>query len=492
MDRLVQQLGDWKGFRALVLGDLMVDEQVYGDAERLSGDAPVPVLRVKRIDRRLGGAANVCELLRALGGEVAVIGVVGQDEAADTMRGLLHESGVACDRLVTDADRPTTRKQNLIGLAQQRHPQKMFRLDHESREPLPPALREAVLDSFRAALTECDFVIIEDYAKGVCTEQVCRAAIDAAKAAGKPVYVDPARTGNYAAYRGCTAITPNRTEAEAATGLMTDPDGDPSLNGRVSAKLREELGCEAVVLTLDRHGALLHRDEPTLIPTQARGVYDVTGAGDQFVATLAAGRFNGLEWTDAVRLANAASGLQVESFGIVPIPIGAVHRHLLQQTSGFDGKMVERSDLADEVKLRRRRGERMVFTNGCFDVLHSGHVALLEQAAMFGDFLIVAINDDSSVARLKGPGRPVNSQTDRARVLAALQSVGAVTVFGEDTPMALIDLLRPEVLVKGGDYDRSQVVGADLVDSYGGRVEIIPLVDGKSTTDTIERMRASQ
>ena len=490
MDRLVQSLGSWRGFRALVLGDLMLDEQVFGDAERLSGDAPVPVLRVRETRQRLGGAANVCELLRSLGGEVTVIGVVGSDDAASTMKGLLESSGVACDRLVVDADRPTTRKQNLIGLAQQRHPQKMFRVDHESRKPLAPQQQKELIDSFHAALPETDFVIIEDYAKGVCSEHVCREAIDAATAAGVPVYVDPARTGDYAAYRGCTAITPNRTEAEAATGMLTDPEGDAAANGRVSASLRELLSCETVILTLDRHGALLHHDggEPELISTLARSVYDVTGAGDQFVATLAAGRHNGLGWPEAVRLANAASGLQVESFGIVPVTIANVHRHLLSQTSEQVAKVLERDAALDEVRLRKRRGERIVFTNGCFDLMHSGHVTLLERAATFGDYLVVAINDDASVARLKGAGRPVNSQADRARVLAALQVVDAVVVFSEDTPTELLDALRPDVLVKGGDYDRSQVVGADLVDSYGGEVQIVPLVEGKSTTSTIERM----
>ncbi len=492
---LLEHLDAWRPFRALVLGDFMLDELVYGDAERLSADAPVPVLHVRRVERNPGGAANLCRALRALGGGVTAFGVVGADEPGEHLRAALAAEGIDTSGLLADSTgRPTTVKCNLVGLAQQRHPQKMFRVDYESREPLAAGLSEELLTGVRAALAGVNVVCIEDYAKGVCTPWLCAAMIAAAQAAGVPVFVDPAKRTDYAMYRGCTTITPNRNEAEHATGLTTQPDGETAHNADLARALQTQLGCEAVVLTLDRHGALLleRGAEPEAIPTRARQVYDVTGAGDVFLAGLAAGRANGMAWREAVRLANVAAGLEVEAFGAVPIPIERVHQQVLAESAAEHGKLRTLEQLLIEARAWRREGKRIVFTNGCFDVLHAGHVSLLDRAASHGDVLVVAINTDATVRTLKGESRPVNTEIDRARVLSGLGAVDRVVLFAEPTPAELIEALGPDVLVKGDEYAVEQIPGAQSVLARGGEVVRLPMVEGKSTTATVARIQAGR
>lgn len=494
MDRLLQHLADWQPFSALVVGDFMLDQLVKGDAERLSPDAPVPILNVRSSEDRPGGAANVCMDLVALHASVEGFGVTGADDYCGRLLESLVRERVGASGLIADPSRPTTVKQNLIGLAQARHPQKMFRVDYESREPLSGKVVDHLLDAFTKALPKADVVCLEDYDKGVCTEEVCREVIARSRKAGKPVLVDPARIESYRKYRGATVITPNRTEAETATGDKTDASADPTHNARLAAQLLGELELEAVVLTLDKHGALLleRGGEPLAIPTLARQVYDVTGAGDMFLAGLAAARANKADWPDAVRFANAAAGLEVEVFGVQPIPLARIHHAILQQASS--SKVRTLPQLMVELEARRKSSAasntpfRVVFTNGCFDVAHMGHVSLLRQAAGEGDFLIVGLNSDDSVRRLKGDGRPVNPQQDRAGLLGAFEDVDAVVIFDEDTPETLISKVRPDTLVKGGDYTKDQVVGANLVESYGGRVVVVDLVPGRSTTATIQRL----
>jgi D-beta-D-heptose 7-phosphate kinase/D-beta-D-heptose 1-phosphate adenosyltransferase len=491
MDQLLQHLADWRSFHAVVVGDFMLDQLLFGDAERLSPDAPVPVLRVTRQEDRPGGSANLCLNLMALRGRVTALGVVGQDQEAVLLRTALLQQGVDAGGLVTDPNRPTTVKRNLIGLAQGRHAQKMFRVDFESRDPIPGVITDRILQALDQSLKRCDVVCLEDYNKGVCTPELCEAVIDKARRAGKPVLVDPAGITDYRKYRGCTAITPNRTEAERATGKRTS-ESSPEHNADLARELMEMLACEAVVLTLDKQGALLLLSDSSAavpVPTVAREVYDVTGAGDMFLAGLAAARSNGIPWTDSVRVANAAAGLEVEVFGVQPIPFEKIHSEILNEHASRHGKVRTADELMVQVRAARRAGKRVVFTNGCFDVLHLGHLTLLERAAKFGDFLVVALNDDHSVRRLKGPERPWNDQESRARMIAGLGMVDAVVLFHDDTPEKLITQLLPDILVKGGDYTRDQVVGAKVVEQAGGRVEIVPLVEGMSSTATIARIR---
>lgn len=492
MDPLLEAMSAWKPFSALVVGDFMLDQMVHGSAERLSADAPVPVLHVTQVEDRPGGAANVCLDLIALRGSVHALGVVGEDDHATRLRRSLADQGVDVSGLVSDPSRPTTVKQNLIGLAQGRHPQKMFRLDFESRAPAPESVRRAMLAHVDRLLPTVDCVCLEDYDKGVCTPELCVEIMTRAAAAGRPVFVDPARVRDYAKYRGATAITPNRTEAEEATGLPTCDGASLDVNGKVASSLLDRLALQAAVLTLDRHGALLleRGGTPQPVPTQARKVYDVTGAGDMFLAALAAARCNGLSWLDSVRFANAAAGLEVEVFGVQPIPLERIHHALLLLAAPIDGKRRTLAQMLVTASALRREGKRVVFTNGCFDMLHAGHVKLLDRARAAGDFLVVGLNSDESVRRIKGPGRPINGLDDRARVLGALGSVDAVVPFDEDTPIELIRALRPDTLVKGADYTKERVVGAHLVEGWGGRVLLVDLEPGKSTTGTLERLRA--
>ncbi|MGD9690505.1 MAG: D-glycero-beta-D-manno-heptose 1-phosphate adenylyltransferase [Phycisphaerales bacterium] len=489
---LLDHLAAWKPIRALVVGDFMLDRLSFGNADRLSNDAPVPVLHVQRTEERPGGSANVALDLAAMHARVRALGVVGDDRDGQELRRLLAAAGIDASAMVTDPTRPTTVKQSLIGLAQHRHPQKMFRLDYESSEPLNEACVARLLTAFESALPAIDVVCIEDYNKGVCTHAVCRGVIERARRAGKPVLVDPAAISDYSKYRGATAITPNRLEAQRAASVKPADDAPPEAYGEAALRLLEQHELDAVVITLDRHGALLlEREGPArVIPTVARRVYDVTGAGDMVLAALAAARGNAIPWPEAVKFANAAAGLEVEEFGVVPIALERIHADVLQRERATRGKLRTPAELAVEVAAARARGRTIVFTNGCFDVLHAGHVSLLRRAAELGGFLIVAVNDDDSVRRLKGPDRPVYPIGDRAQLLGELECVDAVVAFGEDTPEQVIRQVRPDVLVKGAQYAIDSIPGAAFVQSTGGRVELLEVVEGRSTTRTLEKIRA--
>ena len=501
MSKLMEQLASWRPFRALIVGDFMLDQLEYGHADRLSNDAPVPVLHVQRVEERPGGAANVALDLAAMRAAVHAFGVVGEDGHGDTLRSLLDRSGISPKGLVADSSRPTTRKKSLVGLAQHRHAQKMFRLDYESTSPIDPRTAEAVVAALVRALRAggggTDVVCIEDYNKGVCTPQVCQAVIAACKKAGVPVFVDPAPIADYSKYAGCSAITPNRSEAQRATGIQVSDDAPAEGFAPVAAALCDQLGLDAAVITLDRQGALLleARGEARVVPTLARRVYDVTGAGDMVLAALAAARANSIDWYDAVRFANAAAGLEIEEFGVVPIPLERIHADLLSRERTTRGKFRELDELLVElaavrsVKGASGKPASVVFANGCFDVLHAGHVSLLRRAAALGDFLVVAINTDESVRKLKGPDRPVYTLADRAQLLGELECVGAVIAFADETPERLVRAIRPDVLVKGAQYEKAAIPGAAFVESIGGRVELLSVVEGRSTTTTLRRIR---
>jgi len=489
-DRLVNLLDTWRAPKIVVAGDFMLDRYIYGDADRLSPDAPVPVLAARRVEQMGGGASNVCADLAALQCRVSAVGVVGRDETGRDLRNVLTEAGCNTAGLVSDRLRPTTVKMNLVGLAQHRHPQKMFRLDDESTSPLAADTAAALLVRLERALRGAAALCLEDYNKGVLAPKICTAMIRLARRAKVPVFVDPAPISQYAKYRGATCITPNRNEASLATGTrFGDTLRRPVLRA-MSSKLIKELRLESCAITLDKHGLFVAtRDGPsTLVPTKAREVYDVTGAGDVVVASIAAARANGAAWPLAAELANVAAGLAVEQFGAIPIELDDVLLNVLEDRGKSLGKQRQSDQLATEIAAHRRRGKRIVFTNGCFDILHAGHVAFLREARACGDLLVVGLNSDDSIRRLKGPQRPVNRLDDRLLVLSELSSVDYVTVFGGNTPLKLIRATRPDVLVKGAGYKRHEVVGGDFVESYGGRVHLVRLVKGRSTTNIIGKI----
>ena len=488
-DDLIQLLDAWRPRRVMVVGDFMADRYVYGHAQRLSPDAPVPVLAAQKQELKPGGAANVALALRALRCEVDCLGVVGKDEMAGALRGALDDAGCHSAGLIADDARPTTVKHNFIGLAQHRHPQKMFRVDEESNAPVAKAVTDKLLRLAERGLKKADVLCLEDYNKGVLTEALCQGLIKLAKKAGVPVLVDPAAIEDYSKYRGATCITPNRYEAALATGSDAQASDEKSLV-TLGRKLIRALSLDTLVLTLDKQGILLQQkgDKPLFVPTRAREVYDVTGAGDTVLAMLAAALANDAGWVHAAELANVAAGLEVEKFGAVPVDLDEVLLDVLASNHQPHGKLRTLDQLATELAAHKRQGRTIAFTNGCFDILHAGHVGYLRAAAAEGDLLVVAVNSDKSIRKLKGPDRPVNHEADRVMVLSALESVDYVVVFDTDTPKPLLRKLKPDVLVKGDEYTREQVVGYEIVESYGGRIARVPMVKGRSTTNIIRKL----
>jgi D-beta-D-heptose 7-phosphate kinase/D-beta-D-heptose 1-phosphate adenosyltransferase len=468
----------------LVLGDMILDRYVSGHAARLSPEAPIPVLRPRSTHATLGGAANVALNIATLGGRALLCGVVGDDAAGAEMARLLRDQPRIRASLVTVAGRPTTAKTRfMVG------PHQLMRLDEETTEPVDDVTAEAVLGGFQAALAEADIVVLSDYAKGVLCDAVLADALARAKAAGKRVIADPKRA-DFAAYSGADVLTPNELEARAATGFDAAEDAGAERAGR--AALDATQGDAVLVSRSERGLTLVCRDGPVLhVPTRAREVADVSGAGDTLVAALAVALATGAALPAAAVLANIAAGISVGKQGTATVAapelLGVLH---LRDLVATDGKIAEPSAAAARVAEWHKAGLKVGFANGCFDLIHPGHVRLLTEARAGCDRLIVALNTDESVRRLKGPSRPVQSETARATVMASLAPVDMVVLFAEDTPLEMIARLRPDVLVKGSDYTVETVVGADLVTGWGGRVLLVDLREGFSTTGTIQRMTA--
>jgi len=467
--------------RILLVGDMILDRYQYGSTERVSPEAPIVVLAATREEHLLGGCGNVAANLAALGAQVRCVSVVGRDEAAARVRQLLGAAGIDAGDLVTDDSRPTIRKTRVVSQSQQ-----LLRIDEEQVRPLDAGIERALLERIEAHLHGVDIVVVSDYGKGVLTdkvlERVCRAR------GGPRVLVDP-KGRSYGRYRGAHIITPNKLEAETATGIALDgPDGIR----RAALELCRIADLHAAVITLGAKGMYCCLADGSLewsIPAVARSVYDVTGAGDTVLAVMAFTLAAGAELDDAMRLATLAAGIVVQRVGVVAVTPVEIER-ALHDTVSSGSKLLSRADLAGRVLLERRAGRRVVFTNGCFDVLHVGHLQYLQEARSLGDLLVVAVNADESVRRLKGDGRPVNRQQDRAALLAGLECVSFVTVFEEDTPLELIRALSPDVLVKGADWKDKGVVGADWVESHGGKVVLAAVKDGYSTTNTLARIAA--
>jgi D-beta-D-heptose 7-phosphate kinase / D-beta-D-heptose 1-phosphate adenosyltransferase len=477
--------------RVLVVGDLMLDRYVWGDAARISQEAPVILLHADRREERLGGASSVATMLRALGADVALVGVLGADADAARARQILDDLGVEQDAVLTDAARPTTVKERIIGRAQHKHPQQMIRVDYETRAAVTGEVERALVERVAAAARRADVVLVSDYDKGVCTPAVLAATAAAAKAGGRRVIADPTRGGDYGKYRGCSAITPNRLEAGLAVGrdLRTGADALAA-----AAELCAALDLEAAIVTLDKDGmALAGRDGARgIFPTRPRQVYDITGAGDMVLSVLGLALAGGADYADAIRLANVAGGLEVEKIGVATVTREEILHDLGAAADGGGlVKVLPLRDLLARLADRRRAGHRVAFTNGCFDVLHAGHVQYLQEARAQADLLVVGLNTDASVRALKGPSRPVNPLEARAFVLAGLQAVDYVTSFDAPTPAELIRAVRPDVLVKGADYRKGEIVGAEFVEGHGGRVHLAALRDGFSTTTLVQRLRGS-
>lgn len=474
--------------KVLVIGDFMLDVYIYGDALRISPEAPVPVLKVTRTEHSCGGAASVAADLAALGAVPVCLGFIGNDPNAEILKKMLTELGADITALLTVTDRPTISKQRLIGLAQHRHQQQLFRMDEESTEPLSENQYEEVLKNFKDKLQQADIVCLQDYNKGLLNPSLCQQMIQLAAQSNKKTLVDPSLAGDFSKYAGATLITPNRQETSVAVGFDLKTADDAA---RAAQSLIEKLKLEAVVITLDKEGAYLKTEsEDEIIPTRPRNVYDVTGAGDMVLATLAMTLAAGCDYKTAVKLCNIASGIEVEKFGVATVTIDEIVNEIVSENRAKGGKVRQTDSLVDELAWHRRQKETIVFTNGCFDVVHRGHIEFLKFCKSHGDIVVVGLNSDRSTKAIKGPGRPINNQHDRAAVLAALETVDYITIFDEADPLNLIKKVKPDILVKGRDWAQKGVVGSDFVKSYGGRVVLAPLVEGKSSTTIIERIKS--
>ena len=472
------------GVRVVVAGDVMLDRFLYGTVERISPEGPIPVLRVEREAAMLGGAGNVLRNLAALGVAVEFLAVVGDDAAGREVQALAQEAAGAGCHLLVEAARPTTIKERYIAAGQQ-----LLRADRDPNGAIGAGTAAALLAAATAALEGAGALVLSDYGKGVLEPETLAALIAAARAAGCPVVVDP-KGRDYGIYRGATLVTPNRRELEEASGLPTSSDQEVA---RAAREIIDSCGIEAVLATRGSDGLTLLGPGGTgkhlHLPTEAREVFDVSGAGDTVAAAVAAALAAGLGLEAAARLANAAAGIVVGKLGTAVVR----PEELLQALHASDllaaeAKVVGLDALLARAERWRGAGLRLGFTNGCFDLLHPGHVSLLAQARAACDRLIVGLNSDASTRRLKGAGRPIQSEAARAAVLASLASVDLVVIFGEDTPLELIEALKPDVLVKGADYTRDEVVGADLVERHGGKLILVELAPGHSTSDTIGRM----
>jgi D-beta-D-heptose 7-phosphate kinase/D-beta-D-heptose 1-phosphate adenosyltransferase len=472
----------------LLVGDFMLDSYVYGDALRISPEAPVPVLKVVKREYNCGGAGSVAVDLAALGAKPVCLGVIGNDTDGTTLARMLTDAGADVANLLVLDDRPTISKQRLIGLAQHRHRQQMIRIDEEVTEPLEKKYCDEFIRVFNSKLPAADIVCLQDYNKGVLAPDLCRELIRLARTAGKKVLVDPSPITDYSKYAGATLITPNRTEASLAVGFAIETADKAREAANILAK---QLDLDAVVITLDKEGAWLKTDSLSeLVPTVPRTVYDVTGAGDVVLATLAVTLGAGCDYVTSVQLANTAGGIEVEKFGVATVTIDEMVNEIIIQNRGKTGKVRDLDSLVEELKWHRNQKDVIVFTNGCFDVLHRGHIEFLEFCKSQGNIVVVGLNSDSSVKQIKGPERPINNQHDRAAVLAALESVDYVAVFDEPDPLEIVKKVQPDVLVKGEDWANKGVIGREFVEARGGKVVLAKLVNGKSSTATIEKMKA--
>src|SRR6202047_1109270 len=473
----------------LCVGDLMLDEFVYGEVSRISPEAPAPVIAVQRTESNIGGAGNVARNVASLGARCIFVGLIGEDAAGVQLKAqLARESGIE-SVLICDSERPTTRKVRFVSDHFSTH---MLRADWEQGQPASAAIEQKLTSAIVPQLPRADIVLLSDYAKGVLTARVIRNTIDAARKLGKRVIVDP-KSANFAIYRGATLLTPNRKEFAEATRSRADSEDSIAAAAPDAMQLAD---CEAMLVTQSEHGMTLVTRSGDLIhvPAHPVKVRDVSGAGDTVAAVLAVSLAAGADWETAVRMATAAAAVAVSKKGTAIVTSAELRRKILPHAFlAAEEKIVAAGgDREACVSDWRKQGLRIGFTNGCFDILHPGHVKVLTAARGACDRLIVGLNSDASTKRLKGEGRPVQNEISRAEVLAALEAVDLVVIFEEDTPLRLIEQIKPSVLVKGGDYTREQVVGHDIVEAHGGEVMVVDVLPGFSTTSLVDRARGGK
>jgi D-beta-D-heptose 7-phosphate kinase/D-beta-D-heptose 1-phosphate adenosyltransferase len=463
----------------LVVGDLMIDHYLWGSCERISPEAPVQVVNIQKETTVLGGGGNVINNLVALGAKVSVASVIGDDESGEELLGMLKKIGVDSKNITTQADRKTSKKSRVIASSQQ-----VIRYDKESKNEIKKSSADKILNSLQNSISAYDVVILSDYGKGVLTQELSQGIISLSKKHNIKVLVDP-KGDDFSKYRGAYLLTPNKKEAILATGI--DIVDEKTLKDAL-LKLKKECDLGLSLITLSEDGIATYEDKLKIFPTVAKEVYDVTGAGDTVIASIGFALSCDKTIEEVASFANLAAGVVVGKIGSATVTIDEIEEYeasLHKSTS--DAHIKSFLEIDKVVKRYKESGKRVVFTNGCFDILHVGHVKYLQIAKSFGDILIVGLNSDESVSRLKGPTRPVNIAEDRAYLLAALEAVDFVVPFGDDTPYELIKMIAPDVLVKGGDYEGKTVVGTE----FSGELKLVDFVDGKSTTKTIQKIQGS-
>ena len=465
--------------KVLVIGDLMIDHYLWGRAERISPEAPVQVVDIDKETTVLGGAGNVVNNLRALGCDVSVLSVVGDDDVAHELKDMLDAID-AKSFLLKESERKTSKKSRIIASHSQ-----VVRYDKESKNDISKASEDELVDTFSKLVTDADIVLLSDYGKGVLTDSLTKKILDISNSKDKKVLVDP-KGLDYSKYSGAYLLTPNKKEAQEASGIKIEDDS--SLIDALK-KLKDVAKLGISLITLSEDGIAIYDDKLIMRPTVAREVYDVTGAGDTVLASLGYSLAIGKDIVQALEFANLAAGVVVGKLGSATATIDEIehYRSSINKTS-IDAHIKSFDELKIQVERLKKLGKKIVFTNGCFDILHRGHVSYLDIAKSYGDVLILGLNSDASVRKLKGESRPINSEEDRAFVLSALESVDFVTVFSDETPYELIKMVEPDVLVKGGDYEGKEVVGSDIA----REVKLVQFVDGKSTTKTIAKIQSCE
>lgn len=463
----------------LVVGDLMIDHYLWGSCERISPEAPVQVVDIAKETTVLGGAGNVINNLNALGANVSVSSVIGDDDNGQELLEMLNAIGVDSSNIITQKGRKSSKKSRVIAVSQQ-----ILRYDKESKNDITEESVSYILRSLKSSISSYDIVILSDYGKGILTDNLCQGIISLAKSENIRVLVDP-KGSDFSKYRGAYLLTPNKKEAVLATGIEIN---DARSLQEALLKLKEECDLGVSLITLSEGGIATYDKKVEVFPTVAKEVFDVTGAGDTVIASIAFALSAGKNIQETAAFANLAAGVVVGKIGSATVTLSEIEEYeasLHKSTS--DAHIKSFDDITSMVKRYRANGKKIVFTNGCFDILHVGHVKYLQIAKSFGDVLIVGLNSDASVSRLKGPTRPVNIAEDRAYLLAALEAVDFVVPFSEDTPYELIKMIEPDVLVKGGDYEGTEVVGTE----FAGELKLVDFVDGKSTTKTIQKIQGT-
>ena len=484
---LLDSLDQLDNPRALVLGDLILDEYIWGTTERVSQEAPSLVMKTDRREHRLGGAANVCHMLRNLGAAVSCAGVIGDDSAGRQLRRQLRANGISDQLVICDPTRPTTCKQRFLATHGTQSAQQILRVDQEEQASISASLQTQLIEQIRSCIASHDVLVISDYGKGFCPAPLVRAALSAAHQRGLASLVDPRADRDFSRYRGATLIKPNRWETELTTATRIRMPQDAL---RIGAELCQQYQFSQAVITLDRDGMALvdAQGNGNLFTAHSPTVTELTGAGDMVLAVLSVCLASDIAPQVGAQLANLAAGLEVTRQGPSSIGCDDLRRELLAHDPWQHPKNLGLPALIEHLGRHRLEGKKIVFTNGCFDLLHAGHVACLSEAASLGDILVVGMNSDSSIGQLKGPDRPLISERERAAMLAGLAVVDYVTVFDELTPHALLSAIRPDLLVKGGTYSIDEVVGKEIVESYGGSVAVTRTVDGTSTSRILNRI----